>query len=61
MLSGFYKLHDGVLLFNSQCVLAPGVFIEREHYEIYKYPIDGWFWFNSQEEANAFFKLTEDE
>lgn len=48
--SGFYKL-DGDLLFGPNFVLNSNYELRRETHEQHTYPIDGWYWCNSLEEA----------
>lgn len=57
--SGFYKLDDGLLLYGPNCVSAAEYELVRETHENYQYPIYGWYWFDSEEEAKAFFKLND--
>ncbi len=49
---GFYKL-DGDLLYAPNFVLGPfdsfALFAEKK--DEYTYPVDGWCWFDSEEEA----------
>lgn len=52
--SGFYKL-DGEILYGPNFVLNSSYELRRENKDLYNYPVDGWYWFNSQEEAQAFF------
>ena len=33
----------------------------RENHLNYQYPIDGWYWFDSEEESRLFFNLPEKE
>ena len=54
--SGFYKL-DGDLLFGPNFVLNANYELRRENKDSYTYPIDGWYWFDSEEAARAFFGL----
>jgi hypothetical protein len=54
--SGFYKL-DGVLLFGPNFVLNASYELRRETHEQHTYPVDGWYWFDSEAEARAFFGL----
>ena len=54
--SGFYKL-DGDLLFGPNFVLNANYELRRETHDQHIYPIDGWYWFSSAEEAYAAFKL----
>ena len=52
--SGFYKF-DGELLYGQNFVLNVDYTLQRETREQYSYPVDGWYWFDSEEEAQAFF------
>jgi len=52
--SGFYKL-DGDLLYAPNFVLNSNYEIRRENQTENIYPIDGWYWFNSEGVARAFF------
>lgn len=52
--SGFYKL-DGAVLFGPNFVLNANYELRRETKDQNTYPIDGWYWFDSQAEAYAFF------
>lgn len=54
--SGFYKL-DGDLLFGPNFVLNASYELRRETYKQYTYPVDGWYWFDSEAEARTFFNL----
>jgi hypothetical protein len=54
--SGFYKL-DGDLLFGPHYVLNKDYQLHREQHESYTYPVDGWYWFESEDAARAFFDL----
>jgi hypothetical protein len=54
--SGFYKF-DADLLYGSNFVINASYELQRETYDQHTYPIDGWSWFNSDEEARLFFDL----
>jgi hypothetical protein len=54
--SGFYKL-DGELLFGPNFVLNANYELRRQTRDQYTYPTDGWYWFDSEDEARAFFGL----
>ncbi|MGI9158939.1 MAG: hypothetical protein ACR2K1_04220 [Saprospiraceae bacterium] len=54
--SGFYKL-DEILLFARYSVYSGGYELLRENYNTYIYPVDGWYWFDSEEDARIFFNL----
>ena len=54
--SGFYKL-DGELLYGPNFVLNANFELRRATHEQHTYPVDGWYWFDSEEEARIFFNL----
>ena len=54
--SGFYKL-DGDLLFGPNFVLNVNYELFRAEKDRHTYPIDGWYWFDSEDEARSFFEL----
>jgi hypothetical protein len=56
--SGFYKL-DGELLFGPNFVLNSNYELHREYKDTYTYPVDGWYWFNSEDSAKQFFNIGE--
>ena len=52
--SGFYKRDPGgVLLFGRYFVLNANYHLKRDDQATYEYPIDGWYWFDSEEAARA--------
>jgi len=54
--SGFYKL-DADLLYGPNFVINANYELRRETHDQQTYPIDGWSWFDSDEEARLFFSL----
>ena len=53
----FYKLIDEKnYIFGSE-VLSAEYQLLTEDKDTYTYPIDGWYWFDSEEEAREFFNL----
>ena len=52
--SGFYKL-DGDLMFGPNFVLNANYELRRETHGKHSYPVDGWYWFDSEAEARVFF------
>ena len=53
----FYKLIDEKnYIFGSE-VLSAEYQLLTEDKDTYAYPVDGWYWFNSEEEAREFFNL----
>jgi hypothetical protein len=58
--SGFYKLENGTnLLHGPNFVEHKDWQLYKHLHETYEYPVDGWYWFNSKEEAHSFFNYTE--
>lgn len=52
--SGFYKRDPGgILLFGRYFVLNANYHLKRDEYDQYEYPIDGWSWYGSEEEARS--------
>ena len=56
--SGFYKL-DGDLLYGPNYVLNSEYELRRDTHDVHSYPIDGWYWFDSEHEAKVFFNIPE--
>jgi hypothetical protein len=54
--SGFYKL-DGTLLYGPNFVYNANYTLLREEHANHSYPIDGWYWFDSENAARLFFEL----
>jgi hypothetical protein len=54
--SGFYKL-DKILLYGPNYVLNANYKLYCETYDQYQYPVDDWYWFDTEEEARLFFDL----
>ena len=54
---GFYKVNDINLLFAKNSVLGPSISITRTDKDTYDYPVAGWHWFDTLEEAVSFFNL----
>ena len=55
MSSGFYKNLDGFVLHGPNFVLNKDYELRSETKDEYTYPVDGWYWFDSKEEAYEFF------
>lgn len=53
---GFYKF-DTTLLYGANWILNKEYTLLREHKDQYEFPLDGWYWFDSLDEACAFFDL----
>lgn len=58
--AGFYKM-DGALLHGPNFVLNANYELRRETHEQHAYPVDGWYWFDTLQDARAFFGLPEPE
>lgn len=56
--SGFYKL-DGELLYGPNFVLNQQYELFRDQYTTYTYPVDGWYWFESETLAKKFWNIAE--
>ena len=57
--SGFYKNEDGLLVHGPNYVvgLYGSTELHRETKDQHTYPVQGWYWFDSEEEAKVFFNL----
>ena len=58
--SGFYKEENGELLCGPNFVLNKNYELRKETHDQHTYPVDGWYWFNSQDEARLFFNNAAD-
>lgn len=56
MTAGFYKV-DGDLLYAPNFVLNANYELRKETKDNHTYPIDGWSWFDSEEEARLHLNL----
>ena len=56
--SGFYKNDNGDLLYGTK-IYGPyeQYLLDKENKNNYAYPIDGWYWFDSEKEAKTYFDL----
>lgn len=50
-MEGFYKNDDGSLLYAPNFVNSPTMVLVKEEKDNYTYPIEGWCWFNTKQEA----------
>lgn len=55
--AGFYKNDDGDLLYGPNFVLNQNYQLYADQHDTYTYPVDGWYWFDSEAEARNFFNL----
>lgn len=56
--SGFYKAEEGQLLHAPNFVSAPDYDLSRTRKDEYTYPVHGWHWFDSQQDAELFYHNT---
>lgn len=56
MNAGFYKL-DGSLMYAQHWVRSANYELNAQLKDTYNYPVQGWYWFDTLEEACAFFDL----
>lgn len=55
--SGFYKQdQNGEIFFGPSAVYNKDYTLLRDEKDSFTYPVDGWFWFNTREEAENYFK-----
>jgi hypothetical protein len=60
--SGFYKTdNNNKLIFAPNSVRAPDYDLLRKDKDSYTYPIHGWHWFDTRDDAKNFFGITEEE
>lgn len=53
----FYKNDNGSLLIGENFVYSPIVTLTKETKDNFDYPQDGWYWFDTEDEANNFFGI----
>ena len=51
--SGFYKNDNGAILFGPNFVLNANYELRRETHDQHTYPVDGWHWFDSEDQAKS--------
>lgn len=56
--SGFYAFFDDQLLHGPNLVEGPGFALYRDTRNLHTYPVNGWWWFDSREEAMNHFGIT---
>lgn len=55
--SGFYKNDNGMMLHGHSFVTNANYVLNSDLKDTYTYPVDGWYWFDSIEEAYSFWSL----
>lgn len=53
----FYKNENGNLLWGPNYVLNRNYKLYADQHDTYTYPIDGWYWFDTEAQAREFFGL----
>lgn len=53
--SGFYFCIDCCITFGQNFVETKDFQLFREQKDTYNYPVNGWYWFDSEEQARQFF------
>jgi hypothetical protein len=61
MTQGFYKKQNEELLYAPNIVAGSGYVLLKQDKDAYQYPVDGWSWFESEEEARLFFETSIEE
>ncbi len=56
-MSGFYKLDGGIVLHGPNFVINAEYELRTETKDDHTYPTDGWYWFDTDEEAYTFFEV----
>jgi len=56
---GFYKYENEVLQYADTSILSCEYCLIPEDHLTYTYPIDGWYWFDNEEEAKKFFGIVD--
>lgn len=49
--SGFYKIEGNETLFSCTTVESATYFLIADRHKEYQYPVDGWYWFDSEIDA----------
>ena len=58
--SGFYKNDNGTLSYGPNFILNKDYELRAASKDQYAYPVDGWSWFESEQEAISFFGLSQE-
>ena len=56
-MSGFYKLDGEIVLHGPNFVINAEYELRTETKDDHTYPTDGWYWFDTDEEAYTFFEV----
>jgi hypothetical protein len=60
-MTGFYKNDNGNLLRGPNFVLNANYHLTKETKDDHTYPVDGWYWFDTEEEAREFLGIPVEE
>ena len=58
--SGFFKNDSGMVLNGPNFVLGGSYSLYKEQKDTYTYPVEGWYWFDSEEELQALLPVYEE-
>jgi hypothetical protein len=59
--SGFYAIEGETLLYAPNFVYFPDkTTLLRENKDNYEYPVKGWYWFDTENDATNFFQIDRD-
>ena len=53
----FYKLDNEEILEAPNGVYTPTNIITKDNYKDFNYPVEGWYWFDTIEEAYSFYGI----
>lgn len=56
--SGFYKKESEEVLYGYSEVMGSDFNLRRDEKDQHEYPVYGWYWFDTMEEAYAFFGIS---
>lgn len=54
---GFYKFDEGELLYGPNFVINKDYELRIAQKDEHTYPVDGWYYFQTEQEAKAFFNI----
>jgi hypothetical protein len=57
MSAGFYKYESEILSYGANYVLCNEYELRTESKDDHTYPVDGWYWFDTIEDAYSFFNI----
>jgi hypothetical protein len=57
MSSGFYKYESDSVSYGPNFVIDQNFELRAESKDEHTYPVDGWYWFDTMEDAYAFFNI----